>query len=115
MPTETEMPVREAEAINGAENRAENESIKTPENDEAVEASGSQPFAYYLKHKINEKLINGLVKNNIFKNSLSGTRVGKKKAKAYKVLPGGPVYNAILKKKITKRRTSEGISKYLAA
>ncbi|GKD00811.1 hypothetical protein Tco_1171085 [Tanacetum coccineum] len=39
-----------------------NMSIKTPENDEAVEASGSQPVAYYLKHKINEKLIKGLVK-----------------------------------------------------
>ncbi|GJW64049.1 hypothetical protein Tco_0115933 [Tanacetum coccineum] len=41
MPTETETPVREAEAMNKAENGAGNESIKTPENDEAVEASGS--------------------------------------------------------------------------
>ncbi|GJZ57028.1 MAK10-like protein [Tanacetum coccineum] len=108
MPTEIEMPVREAEAMNGAENGAGNESIKTPENDEAVEASGSQPVAYYLKHKINEKLIKGLVKNNRFNNSLSGTRVGKKKGKAYKVLPGGPVYDAILKKKITKKEDIRG-------
>ncbi|GJQ92444.1 zinc finger, CCHC-type containing protein [Tanacetum coccineum] len=57
MPIETEMPVRKAEAMNRAENGARNESIKTPENDEAVEAPGSQPVAYYLKHKINEKLI----------------------------------------------------------
>ncbi|GJX61764.1 zinc finger, CCHC-type containing protein [Tanacetum coccineum] len=71
MPTKTEMPVREAEAMNGAENGAENESIKTPENDEAVEASGSQPIAYYLKQ----------VNNNRFNNSRSRTQAGKKKGK----------------------------------
>ncbi|GJZ20265.1 zinc finger, CCHC-type containing protein [Tanacetum coccineum] len=43
MPTEMEMPVRKTEAMNGAENGAKNESIITPENDEVVEASGSQP------------------------------------------------------------------------
>ncbi|GJR51297.1 zinc finger, CCHC-type, retrotransposon gag domain protein [Tanacetum coccineum] len=75
----TEMPVREAEIMNRAENGDRNESIKTPKNDKAVKASGSQPVTYYLKHKINEKLINGLVKVNKFNNSLSGTRVGKKK------------------------------------
>ncbi|GKB96909.1 MAK10-like protein [Tanacetum coccineum] len=89
MPTKTEMPVRKTEAMNGAKNGAGNESIKTPKNDEAVEAFGSQPVTYYLKHKINEKLIKGLVKNNRFNNSLSRTQVGKKKRKAYKVLPGG--------------------------
>ncbi|GKD85974.1 hypothetical protein Tco_1357128, partial [Tanacetum coccineum] len=41
MPIEIEMPVRKVEAMNGAENEARNESIKTYENDEAVEASGS--------------------------------------------------------------------------
>ncbi|GJS55317.1 hypothetical protein Tco_0628679 [Tanacetum coccineum] len=103
-PTETgmKMPVKEVETKDEAENRAENESIKTPESEEVVEAPGSQPVAYYLKHKINEKLIKGLVNNNRFNNSLSGTRVGKKKKKAYNVLPLGPVYEAILKKKITK-------------
>ncbi|GJU54006.1 zinc finger, CCHC-type containing protein [Tanacetum coccineum] len=71
-PTEkkAEMPVKEAESKNGAENGARNKSIKTPENEEAVEAPGSQPVAYYLKHKINEKLIEGLVDNNRFNNSL---------------------------------------------
>ncbi|GJR18063.1 hypothetical protein Tco_0966590, partial [Tanacetum coccineum] len=39
--TKTKMAVREAEAMNEAENGARNESIKTPKNDEAVEASGS--------------------------------------------------------------------------
>ncbi|GJV48278.1 MAK10-like protein [Tanacetum coccineum] len=108
MPTETEMPVRKAEAINGSENRTENESIKTHESDEAVEAYGSQPVAYYLKHKINEKLIKGLVNNSGFNNSRSGTRVGKKKGKEYKILHGGPAYDAILKKKITRKEDISG-------
>ncbi|GKB74720.1 MAK10-like protein [Tanacetum coccineum] len=108
MPTETEMPVRKAKAINGSENRTENESIKTHESDEAVEAYGSQPVAYYLKHKINEKLIKGLVNNSGFNNSRSGTRVGKKKGKEYKILHGGPAYDAILKKKITRKEDISG-------
>ncbi|GKG15211.1 hypothetical protein Tco_0354811 [Tanacetum coccineum] len=52
MPAKMEIPVRKAEAMNGVENEARNESIKTPKNDEAVEASESQLVAYYLKHKI---------------------------------------------------------------
>ncbi|GJU93896.1 MAK10-like protein [Tanacetum coccineum] len=80
MPTETEMPVRKVEAMNGAENGTRNEPIKTPKNDEVVEAPSSQPVAYHLKHKINEKLIKGL----------------------------GPIYEVILKKKITKKEDVEG-------
>ncbi|GJY03578.1 MAK10-like protein [Tanacetum coccineum] len=106
--TETKMPVKEAEMKNGAKNRIRNKSIKKPENEEAVEAPGSQHVTYYLKHKINEKLIKGLVDNNIFNNSLSGTRVGKKKGKTYKVLPRGSIYEAILKKKITKKEEIRG-------
>ncbi|GJX24250.1 zinc finger, CCHC-type containing protein, partial [Tanacetum coccineum] len=102
------MPVNEVEKMNGAENGAGNESIITPENDEAVKAPGSQPVAYYLKHKINEKLINGLVKNNKFNNSWLGTRVRKKKEKEYNVLPRGPAYDAILMKKITKKEDIGG-------
>ncbi|GKC23030.1 zinc finger, CCHC-type containing protein [Tanacetum coccineum] len=108
MPTETEMLVRKAESLNGAENGTGIESVETPKNDEVVEAPGSQPVAYYLKHKINEKLIKGLVNINRFNNSISGTRVGKKKKKAYNVLPGGPIYEAILKKKITKKEDIGG-------
>ncbi|GJS11363.1 MAK10-like protein [Tanacetum coccineum] len=106
--TEAEMLVKEAETKNRAENVAKNKSIKTPENEEIEEAPGSQPIAYYLKHKINEKLIKGLVNNNRFNNSRLGTRVGKKKGKEYKVLHGGPVYDAILKKKITKKEDIKG-------
>ncbi|GJT91052.1 MAK10-like protein [Tanacetum coccineum] len=101
--TEAEILVKEVETKNGAENGAGNKSIKTLENEEAGEAPGSQPVAYYLKHKINENLIKGLVDNNRFNNSLSRTRVGKKKGNTYKVLPKGPVYEAILKKKIIKK------------
>ncbi|GJX10334.1 hypothetical protein Tco_0200193 [Tanacetum coccineum] len=106
--TEMEMPVKEVKKMNEVENGAENNSIKTSKNEEAVEALGSQPIAYYLKHKINEKLIKGLVNNNRFNNSRSGTRVGKKKGKEYKVLPGGPAYDAILKKKIIKKEDIRG-------
>ncbi|GJZ51071.1 hypothetical protein Tco_0605586 [Tanacetum coccineum] len=83
MPTaaEAEMPVIEVETKNGAKNGAENKLIKTPENKETMEAPGSQPIAHYLKHKINEKLIKGLVNNNKFNNSRSRTRVGKKRGR----------------------------------
>nr|GEX74332.1 hypothetical protein [Tanacetum cinerariifolium] len=80
--TETETPVIEVEEIN--EDKSEAKIIKTFENDEAVEAPGSQPVAYYLKHKINEKLIKGIVNNNRFNNSRSRTQAGKKKGKEYK-------------------------------
>ncbi|GJU23167.1 MAK10-like protein [Tanacetum coccineum] len=106
--TETETPVMEVEKINEVENGAGNKSIKTSESEEAEEAPGSQPVAYYLKHKINEKLIKGLVNNNIFNNSRSRTQARKKKEKEYKVLPGGPAYDVILKKKITKNNDIRG-------
>ncbi|GKB72481.1 zinc finger, CCHC-type containing protein [Tanacetum coccineum] len=106
--TEAEMAVKEAETKNGAKNGAENKSIKTPENEETVEAPGSHPVTYYLKHKINEKLIKGLVNNNRFNNSRSGTQVRKKKGKEYKVFNKGPVYDAILKKKIIKKEDIGG-------
>ncbi|GJW95538.1 MAK10-like protein [Tanacetum coccineum] len=77
--TETEMPVMEVEKINKVENGARNKSIKTSESEEAEEAPSSQPVAYYLKHKIKEKLIKG-----------------------------GAAYDAILKKTITKKEDIEG-------
>ncbi|GJT48437.1 zinc finger, CCHC-type containing protein [Tanacetum coccineum] len=55
--TGTETPLTGVETKDEAENRPENKSIKTHENEEVVEAVGSQPIAYYLKHKINEKHI----------------------------------------------------------
>ncbi|GJV12245.1 MAK10-like protein [Tanacetum coccineum] len=104
--TEIETPVIEVEKINEVTNGTK--LTNTSENDKAVEAPGSQPVAYYLKHQINEKLIRGLVNNNRFNNSWSRTQAGKKKGKEYKVLPGGPAYDAILKKMITKKEDIRG-------
>ncbi|GJT25322.1 zinc finger, CCHC-type containing protein [Tanacetum coccineum] len=82
--------------------------IKKLEKEEVVEAPSSQPVEYYLKYRINEKLIEGLVNNNRFNDSLSGARAGNKKGKTYHVLPRGLVYEAILKKKITKKEDIRG-------
>ncbi|GKA42112.1 zinc finger, CCHC-type containing protein [Tanacetum coccineum] len=57
---------------------------------------------------INEKLIEGLVDNHRFSDSLSGARVGKIKGRTYKLLPRGLVYEAILRKKITRKEDIEG-------
>ncbi|GJU97111.1 zinc finger, CCHC-type containing protein [Tanacetum coccineum] len=97
-----EVLVKESRTMNGAENGAENKPIKKTEKEEVVEAPSSRPVEYYLKHSINEKLIKGLVDNNRFNDSLSGARVRKVKENTYNVLPRGPIYEAILKKKITK-------------
>nr|GEX07150.1 hypothetical protein [Tanacetum cinerariifolium] len=63
---------------------------------------------YYLKHRFIEKLIEGLVDNYWFNDSLSGVRVGKMKGKTYNLLPKGPVYEAVLKKKITRKEDIGG-------
>ncbi|GJR86118.1 hypothetical protein Tco_0210129 [Tanacetum coccineum] len=103
-----ETPVMEVEKINEVENGVGNKSIKTSKSKEAEEVPGSQPIAYYLKHKINENLIKGLVNNNKFNNSRLRTQARKKKGKEYKVLTGGPAYDMILKKKITKKEDIGG-------
>ncbi|GKF65148.1 hypothetical protein Tco_0191665 [Tanacetum coccineum] len=51
--TETEMPVKEAEK----KDEAESEPNRKARKEEATEAPSSQPVEYYLKHRINEKLI----------------------------------------------------------
>ncbi|GJV79942.1 zinc finger, CCHC-type containing protein, partial [Tanacetum coccineum] len=79
--TETGIPVKEAEG----NNETENKPIEKAEKEEVVEAPSSRPVEYYLKRRINKKLIEGLVDN-----------------------PRGPVYDAILKKKITKKENIRG-------
>ncbi|GJW89449.1 hypothetical protein Tco_0164789 [Tanacetum coccineum] len=103
-----EMLVKEAEKENEAENGTKNEPIKRAEREEVVEAPSSQPVGYYMKHRINEKLIEGLVDNHRFNDSLLGVRVGKMKGKTYNLLPRGPVYEAILKKNITRKEDIGG-------
>nr|GEW85688.1 hypothetical protein [Tanacetum cinerariifolium] len=82
--------------------------IKKAEKEKVVEASSSQPVEYYLKHRINEKLIEGLVDNHKFNDSLSRARVGKIKGKTYNLSTRGPVYEAILRKKITRKEDIGG-------
>ncbi|GJV44084.1 MAK10-like protein [Tanacetum coccineum] len=82
--------------------------LTTSRTPEKVLIREEAKFPVTKNHKINEKLIEGLVDNNIFNNSQSGTRVGNKKGNTYKVLPRGPVYDAILKKKITKKEDIGG-------
>ncbi|GJS75362.1 hypothetical protein Tco_0725243 [Tanacetum coccineum] len=112
--TKTKIPVREAEAMNGAENGARNELIKTLENDEAVEASGSQPVAYYLKHKINEKLIKRLVKTTDSINLCQEPELERKTGRHIKYYLGD-LFMTRFSRKEQRRRTSEGILKYLTA
>nr|GEW34665.1 zinc finger, CCHC-type [Tanacetum cinerariifolium] len=50
----------------------------------------------------------GLVDNHRFNESLSRARVGKIKGRAYNLLPRRPVYEVILRKKITKKEDIEG-------
>ncbi|GJS18169.1 reverse transcriptase domain-containing protein [Tanacetum coccineum] len=103
-----EVEIKEVETMNRAKNGAKNMPIKKVEKEEVVEAHGSRPVNYYLKHRINEELIGGLVDNNRFNASLSRARVGKVKGKTYNVSPRGPVYEAVLKKKITKKEDIGG-------
>ncbi|GKD06397.1 hypothetical protein Tco_1181371, partial [Tanacetum coccineum] len=94
--------------VNKAENGIKNEPIRKDEKEETIEAPNSQPVEYYLKHRINEKLIERLVDNHRFNDSLSGARVGKIKGRTYNLSPRGPVYEAILRKKITKKEDIGG-------
>ncbi|GKC59487.1 hypothetical protein Tco_1087085 [Tanacetum coccineum] len=63
-----------------------------------VEMPRSQPIGYYLKHEINEKLIEGLVDNHKYNDSLLATHLDKMDHETYNSLPARPMYNVILKK-----------------
>ncbi|GJV86234.1 zinc finger, CCHC-type containing protein [Tanacetum coccineum] len=87
--TDTKMPVKEAEKKIEAGNGTKNKPIKRAEREETAEASSSQPVGYYLKHRINEAIL-------------------RKKGKTYNLLPMGHVYEAILRKKITRKEDIGG-------
>ncbi|GJW17714.1 MAK10-like protein [Tanacetum coccineum] len=57
---------------------------------------------------MNEKLIKGLLDNHRFNDSLLGARVGKIKGRTCNLLPRRPVYEAILRKKITRKEDIGG-------
>ncbi|GJS89579.1 MAK10-like protein [Tanacetum coccineum] len=97
-PTRTEMAMQANKAEKKNEVRKE-EMTKVP---------SSQPVEYYLKHSINKRLIEWLVDNHRFNDSLSGARVRKLKGKTYNLSPRGPVYEAILRKKITRKEDIGG-------
>nr|GEV95227.1 retrovirus-related Pol polyprotein from transposon TNT 1-94 [Tanacetum cinerariifolium] len=103
-----EMPEKEAKKEIEAENGIKNKPIKRTKEEETTKASSSQPVGYYLKHRINEKVIAGLVDNHRFNDSSSRIRVRKVKGKTYNLLPRGPVYEAILRKKITRKEDIRG-------
>ncbi|GJW76282.1 MAK10-like protein [Tanacetum coccineum] len=75
--TETEMPFKEAEK----KDEAENEPNRKARKDETIE---------------------GLVGNHRFNNSLSGARVGKQKGKTYNLSPRGLFMKQFSEKKITR-------------
>ncbi|GJV14758.1 retrovirus-related pol polyprotein from transposon TNT 1-94 [Tanacetum coccineum] len=75
---------------------------KEPEED-LVKMPMSQPVGYYLKHEINKKLIEGLIGNQRFNDSLLAMQLGIMDNEIYDSLPVGPIHKAILKKKITKK------------
>ncbi|GKA54839.1 hypothetical protein Tco_0753788 [Tanacetum coccineum] len=102
------MPLKEAEKETEAKNGTKNKSVKRAEREETTETSSSQPVGYYLKHRINEKLIEGLIDNHRFNDSLSGIRVKKVERKTYNLLPRRPVYDAILRKNITRKEEIGG-------
>ncbi|GKB03959.1 zinc finger, CCHC-type containing protein [Tanacetum coccineum] len=102
------MLVKKTEKENEDENGTKNEPIKRAKREEAVETPNSQSIGYYLKHRINENLIEGLIDNHRFNDSLSGVRVGNMKGKTYNLLPSRPVYDAILKKKTTRKEDIRG-------
>ncbi|GJX68034.1 retrovirus-related pol polyprotein from transposon TNT 1-94 [Tanacetum coccineum] len=108
---EEEKPLKGVDKTNEVDDKlAKSVREKVTKNEEDVPAgvSSSHAVGYYLKHKINKKLIEGLVENHRLNDSLSPTRVGKMKRKTYNLLPRGPVYEAILKKKITKKEDIGG-------
>ncbi|GKE67412.1 MAK10-like protein, partial [Tanacetum coccineum] len=81
--TETEMPVKEAYKKDEAENEPNKKAGK-------------------------EETTGGLVGNHRFNDSLSGARVRKIKGKTYNLSPRGPVYEATLRKKITRKEEIRG-------
>ncbi|GJT91344.1 MAK10-like protein [Tanacetum coccineum] len=92
----------------GETTKSVKESITRNEEEDPVGVSSSHIVGYYLKHKINENVIEGLVENQKFNDSLSAARVGKIKQNTYNLLPKGPVHDAILKKRITRKEDIGG-------
>ncbi|GJX45027.1 hypothetical protein Tco_0261703 [Tanacetum coccineum] len=86
--SEEEKPLKEFDVTNEVERRVDDKPAKSVreniiKNDEEDLAGvfSSHVVRYYLKHRINEKIIEGLVENQKFNDSLSAARLGKMKRK----------------------------------
>ncbi|GKA35799.1 hypothetical protein Tco_0722290 [Tanacetum coccineum] len=100
----------EEDVDNDESNRSEN---KDPTRwgkymDRLMEVPRSRPIGYYLKHSINKKTIEDLVDNHKYNDALLTTRIRKMDSETYKSLPIEPMYNAILKKKLARKKGGEG-------
>ncbi|GJY91132.1 MAK10-like protein [Tanacetum coccineum] len=73
-----------------------------------VETPRSRHIGFYLKHEINKNIIEDLVDNHQYNDSLLATRLGKIDHETYKSLPAKSMYNAILKKNLVKKNDIEG-------
>nr|GEV69050.1 hypothetical protein [Tanacetum cinerariifolium] len=106
-----EKPLKEVNETNEIDDKlakSVRENVMKNEEEEPTGVSSSHAVGYYLKHRLNKKLIQGLVENHRFNDSLAATRVGKMKWKTYNLLPRGLVYEAILKKRITRKKDIGG-------
>ncbi|GJW89741.1 hypothetical protein Tco_0167294 [Tanacetum coccineum] len=113
--SDVEETLEEVDREDEVENRTNNEPVRSAEKDvigekvrELVETPRSQPVKFYLKHKINKELIEGLVGNQRFNDSLLAMRSGKMEREAYHSLPIEPISKAMLKKMITRKEDMGG-------
>ncbi|GJT13668.1 zinc finger, CCHC-type containing protein, partial [Tanacetum coccineum] len=79
--SEEEEPLNEVDVMDEVKRRADDkpaksirENVTKNEEEEPAGVSSSHTIGYYLEHRINEKLIEGLVENQKFNDSLSATR-----------------------------------------
>ncbi|GJZ60129.1 MAK10-like protein [Tanacetum coccineum] len=77
------VPLKEVKKENKAEKGTKDEPVESAEKkltqikeEELVEAPSYQSVGYYHKHKINKNLVEGVIKNQRFNDSLSATRIG---------------------------------------
>ncbi|GJW57866.1 reverse transcriptase domain-containing protein [Tanacetum coccineum] len=66
-----------------------------------------QPVSFYLNHKINEKLIGGLIGNPMLNDSLLAMETGKMECEDYHSLPRKSIQNAIMFKRVTRKMGME--------
>ncbi|GJX89397.1 MAK10-like protein, partial [Tanacetum coccineum] len=67
-----------------------------------------QPVSFYLNHKINEKLIRGLIGNPRFNDSLLAMETGKMECEEHHSHPRKSIRKAIMFKRVTRKMGMEG-------